>query len=206
MVKQPDRYSSFSTLREHETEGVDYRIRVEARSSPATIIAPHGGFIEPTTSEIALEMASDTFSAYCFEGLRAGRAHHELHITSDRFDEPKARALVSASSIVVAIHGRIDRDDPEASWVGGLDEVLRDVIVQALSEGAFRAVARVKGEPLAGTAAGNICNGGKRNVGVQLEIPRTLRDELAADSERLRRYAASVRQAIRRYMSMLEPS
>lgn len=206
MVKQPDRYSSFSTLREHETEGVDYRIRVEARSSPAAIIAPHGGFIEPTTSEIALEIASDTFSAYCFEGLGAGRAHHELHITSDRFDEPKARALVSASSIVVAIHGRIDRDDPEASWVGGLDEVLRDVIVQALSEGGFRAVARVKGEPLAGTAAGNICNGGKRNVGVQLEIPRTLRDELAADSERLRRFAASVRQAIRRYMSMLEPS
>lgn len=206
MARQPDRYSSFSTLQEHETEGADYRIRVKERSSPVAIIAPHGGFIEPTTSEIALGIASDIFSAYCFEGLGADRAHHELHITSERFDEPQARALVSASLFVVAVHGRTDRDDPETSWVGGLDETLRDLIVQALSEAGFTAVARVKGEPLAGTAAGNICNGGRRSAGVQLEIPRTIRDELAADSERLRRYAASVRQAIDRYMSMLEPS
>ncbi|MEZ2223024.1 poly-gamma-glutamate hydrolase family protein [Rhizobium sp. RCC_161_2] len=204
MARQPDLYSSFSTLREHETESVDYRIRVEERASPVVVIAPHGGFIEPTTSEIAREIASDIFSAYCFEGLGAGRAHHELHIASENFDEPKARVLVAASSIVVAIHGRTDRDAAETSWVGGLDVALRDLIVQALHEGGFKAVARVKGEPLAGTAAGNICNGGKRNAGVQLEIPRAVRDDLAADRDQLKRYAASVRQAINRYLSMLE--
>ena len=204
MARQPDRYASFPMLQEHEVEGVDYRIRIEDRLSPVAIIAPHAGFIEPTTSEVALEIASDIFSAYCFEGLGADRAHHELHITSENFDEPKVRSLLATSSIVVAIHGRMDGDDPEASWVGGLDESLRDLIVQALGEGGFRAVARVKGEPLAGTAAGNICNRGKRNAGVQLEIPRAVRDDLAADRERLSLYAASVRQAISRYLSMLE--
>ncbi|HEX8046800.1 poly-gamma-glutamate hydrolase family protein [Rhizobium sp.] len=204
MKKQPDKYSSFSKLREQEVEGVDYRIRIEERSSPVVVIAPHGGFIEPTTSEIALEVASGAFSAYCFEGLRVDRLHHELHITSDRFDEPKAGSLIATSSIVVAIHGRTDRDDPDTSWVGGLDVALRDLIVQTLGEGGFRAVARVKGEALAGTAAGNICNRGKRNAGVQLEIPRAVRDDLAADREQLKRYAASVRQAFSRYLSMLE--
>ncbi|QND48627.1 poly-gamma-glutamate hydrolase family protein [Rhizobium lusitanum] len=204
MGEQSDWYRSFPALQEQETEGVDYRIRMEDKSSLVAVIAPHGGYIEPTTSEITLEIASGSFSAYCFEGLREGRPHHELHITSECFREPKALALVSAALIVVAIHGRANGDDLETSWVGGLDVVLRDLIVEALSEGGFAVVARVKGEPLAGIGVRNICNQGKRNAGVQIEIPRALRDELAADSEQLRHYATSVREAISRYATMLE--
>jgi phage replication-related protein YjqB (UPF0714/DUF867 family) len=206
MGEQSDWYRSFSALQKGETEGVDYRIRMEEKSSPVAVIAPHGGYIEPTTSDIVLEIASGSFSTYCFEGLKEGRPHHELHITSECFDEPRARALVLASLVVVAIHGRANGDDLKTSWVGGLDVVLRDLIVQALSEGGFAVAARVNGESLAGTRAGNICNRGKRNAGVQIEIPRALRDDLAADRERLSLYAAPVRQAISRYMSMLEPS
>ncbi|MBM7048933.1 MULTISPECIES: poly-gamma-glutamate hydrolase family protein [Rhizobium] len=199
MARQPDRYGSFSALREHKIEGVDYRIRLEDRSSRVAIIAPHGGFIEPATSEIALEIASEHFSFYCFEGLGADRLHHELHVTSEHFDEPMARSLVTKSLVVVAIHGRMDRSDPETTWVGGLDTLLRDLIAQALSQNDFRAVARVKGEALAGTSVGNMCNRGKRNVGVQLEIPRGIRDALISDAEKLKRYAGSVRHAIDQY-------
>jgi phage replication-related protein YjqB (UPF0714/DUF867 family) len=196
MTRQPDRYTSFSALRKQETEGVDYRIHVEDRSSRVAVLAPHGGFIEPATSEIALTIADEKFSLYCFEGLDAARLHHELHITSESFDEPAALSLVANSSIVVAIHGRADRDDPESSWIGGLDLSLRDLIVDALRRDGFAAVARKKGEALAGASAGNICNRGKRQAGVQLEIPRGVRDALMADAEKLNQYASAIRGAI----------
>jgi len=203
VTRQPDRYGSLSALRQHEAEGIDYRIRMEDRSSRVVVIAPHGGFIEPATSQITLEIAAESFSFYCFEGLGADRSHHELHVTSEHFDEPMALNLLSKSTIVVAVHGRTDRDDPDISWVGGLDTVLRDLIVQALRQDGFGADARLKGEALAGTAASNICNRGRRNAGVQLEIPRYVRDALRSDVEKLTRYAGSVRQAIEQYDRVL---
>ncbi|MBN8951826.1 MULTISPECIES: poly-gamma-glutamate hydrolase family protein [unclassified Rhizobium] len=203
MTRPADRYTSFSALREHETEGVDYRIRIEDRSSRVAVIAPHGGFIEPATSEIAMEIAAESFSFYCFEGLSADRLHHELHLTSGHFDEPIGLSLVSQSLIVIAVHGRLDRGDPETSWVGGLDTSLGDRIVQALRQNDFAAVARAKGEALAGAGVGNICNRGRRGAGVQLEIPRHIRDMLLADAGRLRRYAWSVRGAIEQYDRIL---
>jgi len=115
-----DLYGSYAELVAAEQEGVDYRIVLLDRNSPVTIIAPHGGFIEPATSQITLEIAAESFSFYCFEGLATDRSHHELHVTSERFDEPMALGLVSKSPIVVAIHGRTDRGDPETSWVGRL--------------------------------------------------------------------------------------
>ncbi|MBB3385875.1 MULTISPECIES: poly-gamma-glutamate hydrolase family protein [unclassified Rhizobium] len=196
MARLPDRYNSFSALRERETEGVDYRVRVESRSSPVVVIAPHAGFIEPATSEIALAIANGRFSLYRFEGLDPARLHHELHVTSENFDEPIANNLVANSAIVIAIHGRADREDPESSWIGGLDTSLRNLIVEALRRDGFAAVARKKGEALAGASAGNICNRGQRQVGVQLEIPRGVRDALMADAEKLKQYASAIRGAI----------
>jgi len=48
-------------------------------------------------------IAADVFSLYCFEGLVSGR---RLHITSARFDEPRALALVESSDIAIGVHGR----------------------------------------------------------------------------------------------------
>ncbi|PST18024.1 replication protein [Rhizobium sp. JAB6] len=196
MARLPDRYNSFSALRERETEGVDYRIHIEDRSSNVAVIAPHGGFIEPATSEIALAIAEERFCLYRFEGLDAARLHHELHVTSENFDEPIANGLVASSSVVVAVHGRADREDPLTSWIGGLDTALRDGIVRALRLNDFAAAARVKGEALAGASAGNICNRGQRQAGVQLEIPRSVRDILMNDAEKMKRYASAIRGAI----------
>ncbi|NTJ66157.1 poly-gamma-glutamate hydrolase family protein [Agrobacterium rhizogenes] len=196
MTRLPDRYNSFSALCEYETEGVDYRIHIMDRSSPVAVIVPHGGFIEPATSEIALAIADERFSLYRFEGLDPARLHHELHVTSENFDEPIANDLVANSAIVIAVHGRADRDDPQSSWIGGLDVSLRDLIADALRRDGFVAVARKEGEALAGASAGNICNRGQRQVGVQLEIPRRVRDALMADAEKLKQYASAIRGAI----------
>ena len=88
-----DLYDSYADLAAGEAEGIHYRIRVIDRASPIAVVAPHGGRIEAGTSQTAALIAADIFSLYCFEGLVAGR---RLHITSARFDEPRALALVES--------------------------------------------------------------------------------------------------------------
>lgn len=192
-----DRYDSFVTLAANEIEGVDYRIHVDERASPFAIVAPHGGLIEPGTSEIAAAIAADRFSLYCFEGLTKvdGRS---LHITSTRFDEPRALALVSAAEVAIGVHGRKDQGDEASIWVGGLHENLRDAICEALASAGFKAKPVGDGHRLAGRDPANICNRGRCGAGVQLELPRALR--LALDHEVSSRaaLAATVRNALER--------
>jgi phage replication-related protein YjqB (UPF0714/DUF867 family) len=190
-----DRYDSFATLAANEIEGVDYRIRAMERASPIAIVAPHGGLIEPGTSEIAAAIAADRFSLYCFEGLTkvSGKS---LHITSTRFDEPRALALVAASEVVIGVHGRKDRGDEASIWVGGLHESLRDAICEALARTGFKAKPVGEGHRLAGRDPANICNRGRYGAGVQLELPRTCRVGLANEAGRCAALAASVREAL----------
>jgi phage replication-related protein YjqB (UPF0714/DUF867 family) len=192
-----DRYDSFATLAANEIEGVDYRICVTKRASPFAIVAPHGGLIERGTSEIAAAIAADRFSLYCFEGLRQPANGARLHITSTRFDEPRALALVSACEVAIGVHGRKDQGDDASIWVGGLHEILRNAICEALASAGFKAKAVGDGHRLAGRDPANICNRGRRGAGVQLELPKTLRMALyeARDSAA---FAAAVREALER--------
>lgn len=192
-----DQYDSFVTLAAKEIEGVDYRIRVDERDSPIAIVAPHGGLIERGTSEIAAAIAADRFALYCFEGLTkvSGKS---LHITSTRFDEPKALALVSGSEVAIGVHGRKDRDDDASIWVGGLHESLRDAICEALGRSGFKAKPVGEGHRLAGRDPANICNRGRRGAGVQLELPKTLRITLVKEPPDRAAFAAAVRDALER--------
>ena len=99
-----DKYGSFDELRNWEREGVDFSIRVMPRETSASIIAPHGGMIEPGTSDIAAAIAGNDYGLFCFEGLRK-RPHRDLHITSANFREPKCVELVAGCDLVVAVHG-----------------------------------------------------------------------------------------------------
>lgn len=190
-----DRYSSFAQLERGETKGVDYDIRTVRRPSPVAIIAPHGGEIEPGTTSIAEATAGSTFNFYSFIGLKPGRPHGDLHIASTSFDEPKCCAIVENCDIVVAVHGRADRNDPKTVWLGGRFISLRDAIAAALSKASF--VAHAVDGQLAGTASSNICNRGTRAAGVQLELPRSLRDELQKYPTRLFEFSNVIRSAIK---------
>ena len=117
-----DRYRSFADLAAHEKEDLDFRIRSDERHGTAAVIAPHGGGIEPGTSELAEAIAGDDLSFYSFEGLKK-RGNGVLHITSSRFDEPNALALVAASPAAVALHGELDCPD-QVVFLGGLDKEL----------------------------------------------------------------------------------
>jgi phage replication-related protein YjqB (UPF0714/DUF867 family) len=187
-----DKYSGFAQLAAHERLGIDYQIRVHDRGSMVAVIAPHGGRIEPGSSEIATAVADGDLSLYSFEGIRRGRANGDLHITSSRFDEPQALGLIAAVETAIAIHGRADSKDP-AIWVGGRDFKLRDAVIAGLNAAGFEA--RLCVGRLAGTDPANICNRTASGAGVQLELPRSLRDSLLTDPELMQVFAGAVRRA-----------
>ena len=191
-----DRYESFAALAAREIEGVHYRIRVETRPSPIAVVAPHGGWIEPGSSEAATAIAGETHSLYLFESLFRRAKGDGLHITSTRFDEPQALQLVKSAEIVIGVHGRKNGADEASIWVGGLHENLRDDICAALRTAGFRAKAVGEGHPLAGRDPANICNKGSRGAGVQLEMPRALRISFAQDAPHRDAFAAAVRSAL----------
>ena len=80
--------------------------------------APHGGGIEPGTSELAEAIASKELSFYVFEGVKRVE-NGQLHITSTRFDEPVWARLLARAERVIAIH-REDSDETVV-FLGGLD-------------------------------------------------------------------------------------
>lgn len=196
MILQQDKYLSFEDLAAEKIEGIDYQIIAVDRSSPVLIMAPHGGMIEPCTSEIAISIAGSKLSLYRFEGIRRCVPHRELHITSTRFNEPIACALVEGAMTVVAVHGRMDNGDGQTVWVGGLDNRRRDRIADALVHVGFAAEIRQKGQRLAGVAKENICNRGLSKAGTQIEIPQSLRDQLGKDPQRREAFAAAVCKGI----------
>ena len=192
-----DRYLTFADLAANERLGIDYRIRVEDRGSPFVILAPHGGWIEPDTSKIAEEIAGTDLSFYAFEALKNG-PHGGFHITSHRFDEPKAIDLVGRSRTAVAIHGRRD-EGKEAVWLGGRATTL------AIRSALPCATPVSTPNPMRGFPASTqqiSAIGRCPAEGVQLELPRSLRRRLASDAG----IDAAFCDAVRNASSVLPPA
>jgi len=186
-------YRSFDELKSQETEGQDYQVRAQRRNGRVLIMAPHGGKIEPMTSEIAEAIAKDDHSFYSFEGLKA-EGNSTLHIESHLFDEPRALQAIEKADIVLTVHGQLDHKE-EFIMVGGLNVDLRSEIRRQLEGAGFRTRAPTEG--LQGIDPENICNRGRWNGGVQLEISRKVRDSLRTAPDRLQGFADAVRKAIR---------
>ncbi|WP_161633513.1 poly-gamma-glutamate hydrolase family protein [Mesorhizobium erdmanii] len=187
-------YMAFADLAADKTQGVDYAFLVLDRASAVAIVAPHGGWIEYGTSHLATAVAGEDFSLYLFEGLKPKRPHRELHIPSEYFDEKQCVQLVTKAQLAIGMHGRADGDDPETIWLGGLGKELRDAIAVVLEAAGFKAI--TSGHRLPGEHKNNICNRGIGRAGVQLELPKTLRDALVANAERRARFAGAVRKAV----------
>lgn len=166
-----DKYKSFSELAYYEARDIDYRLRSRKCATALAVIAPHGGGIEPGTSELADAIAGLELSFYSFEGIKQ-TANRDLHLTSASFDEPEGVALVTASSGVVALHG--EDSDEEVVFLGGLDKNLGDRLRASLEASGFSVQVHPNSE-LQGIAASNICNRGIGGCGVQLEVSNGLR-------------------------------
>jgi len=172
----PDTYHSFLELKRACTDGVDYRIKMQARGSRILVFSPHAGGIEIGTSELAQAIAGEQFSLYLFEGIRS-TGNDLLHITSTRFDEPDCLRMLENCQTSLALHGCRGRQ--ALIYVGGRDIDLGDRLMTALTAGGFKAQ-RGDGH-LAGKYAKNICNRTRSGKGCQLELSTGLRKQLFED-------------------------
>lgn len=162
-----DHYSSFAELKSEQPHGA-FSIEIADRGSPITIMAIHGGKIEPGTSSLAKRIAGNTFNYYSFSGNKK-RHNWDLHITSTAFDEPAALALASRSALVITIHGCMGRG--AIVYTGGDNVELR----QQLESDLKRAGVKSQPHPIFhGRGNHNICNQGHQR-GLQLELTPRLR-------------------------------
>lgn len=182
-----DRYSSYTALQAMEREGVDYRIEVCRGPSGLAIMAPHGGDIEPGTSEVATALASSDHSLYLFEGTK-DRDNRRLHLASIRFDEPRAVHLARESAMVVTIHGCSEKE--AVVMLGGRHVRLVSRVGGSLLAAGFPVDTRTG---LQGLHPRNLCNCAKGGEGVQIELSSGLRRRLFMDLTRWgRRWTTSV--------------
>jgi phage replication-related protein YjqB (UPF0714/DUF867 family) len=163
----------YGHLAQHYREGVDFAVHIAMRErSEVAVLAPHGGRIEGRTSEIARLIAGDEHRLYLFEGLRTTGDNFDcLHLSSHRFDEPRALDLIAGCDTVVAVHGYA-ASGPDV-LLGGLNERLKREVAGALAGIGFSCL--TDGHRFPGRDPRNICNRGRSGEGVQMELSEELR-------------------------------
>ncbi len=195
-----DKYRDFAELA-RKVDADAYRIRLRESGSRLAVVAPHGGGIEPGTSEVALAIAGDDLSFYLFEGCRS-RGNRDLHLTSTHFDEPRCLALVATAGSVLTVHG--ERSARSCTFIGGRDEAARQAVGATLRQAGF-AVDAGQELRLDGMPEDSLTNLGASRAGVQLELSHGLRGEFFLSltregrrrpTPRLAAFAAAVRAAL----------
>jgi phage replication-related protein YjqB (UPF0714/DUF867 family) len=194
-----DAYSSFAELSRHEKEGIDFRVLLKPGNSGIAVAAPHGGGIEPGTTEIGEAIAADDHAFYTFEGLKLN-GNGKLHLTSTHFDEPVGLGAIKRARSVLTIHGC--GDDRPVVYVGGLDLELKKRMSKAFELAGFTVEEHAG---LMGSDPQNLCNRGTGGGGVQLELSAGLRRLMFVGLSRqgrktttayFEKFVTAVRQAI----------
>lgn len=171
---QNDHYASYTALAKKEIKGKDYEVTVRDNKSDTTIMAIHGGYINPHTSEIAKAIAGKTFNLYLFEGL-SNDPNKNLHISSHRFNDPQVLQLAQFSEKCLSIQGYKGQIDKVC--VGGNDPQFRLEVIEALNDAELPFEVELFCENLEGVHPENIVNKCPYG-GVQLEISSSLRDKM----------------------------
>ncbi|GAB7045813.1 poly-gamma-glutamate hydrolase family protein [Catenuloplanes indicus] len=205
--------TSTSTRKLAAVEHVDwtrrYRRHAAAHGGTAaypdtTILALHGGGIEPGTSELAVAIAGyrpsdDTplsgplYDHWFFEGLRPpGGSNAELHVTSTHCDDPVARSLAGGARRTVSLHGCTAGQAGQpagtaAVLVGGLDLDLKAKLRHRFGLAGITHVDASTVDGLAGTDPDNIANRTCTGTGTQLELTTELRDRMFTENTGARR-------------------
>jgi phage replication-related protein YjqB (UPF0714/DUF867 family) len=177
------------------------------------LVAPHGGGIEPGSSEIMRAVAElGGWAFYDFAGFLRQGNKEALRIASTGFNEPTLTGLLSRAAFVVAFHGASLTGEPVA-YVGGRWKLGRDALSEAINSSwkehgirALDATDSAVSEHLRGLEASNLTNRGRLQEGVQIEFSRGARDLLfppscsrearGRRSKRLRPLARSMGSAI----------
>ena len=168
----PETYRDFSSLVLHSKKGVDYRLSISDLGSSVSIVATHGGGIEPLTGELAKLVAGQDHNVYVFEGLRLG-SNAALRIPPSRFDEMRLRALVKRGHTAVSLDGSAGVE--ETIHLGGKNRRLKRILEAALSKAGYEV--RGPAGPGAAHDPARFYNQSPSG-GVQIELSLALRKEL----------------------------
>jgi phage replication-related protein YjqB (UPF0714/DUF867 family) len=205
-------------------EGVDYARRHRrherfddtlARTDDmpkTTILAPHGGGIEPGTSELCLAVAGYhpanlpqvppagvTYDYWMFEGVRElGNA--ALHVRSTGCDDGVAVSLCAGSLNALSLHGFDPApefpSDEQIVLVGGGNVALKELLLAGLRNANIKRLAAGAGGELDGDDPCNIVNrtllvqpepSTPLGMGAQLELSTPLREAMFTEHSRPRR-------------------
>ncbi len=164
-----EKYNCYEKLSQDQVEGSDYRIRIHHGKTTAAVMVPHGGGIEPGTTEIAEAIAAGDHTFYTFSGIKA-RGNQVLHITSCNFDEPRAVAIAQQAQTLVTVHGC--RENEKIIFLGGRDRNLVMTLERHLAKAGFNARTSSR---FPAVNPRNICNRNRLGRGVQIEISLGLR-------------------------------
>jgi phage replication-related protein YjqB (UPF0714/DUF867 family) len=163
------------------------------------VAAPHGGGIEPGTTEIADAIADEDHAFYSFIGLKV-KGNGRLHLTSRTFDETRWLQLAGSSETVLTLHGC--KGSEPVAYVGGRDEDLKAKLKEALQRAGFATGSHPR---LPGMHPRNICNHGRLGKGAQIELSHGLRRSMFRDltrrekeqtTRRFREFVRAVRRAL----------
>lgn len=193
--------------------GRDFRIGFgDGKIDRCLLIAPHGGGIEPGTSEIMRAVAElGGWAWYDFAGFLRHGNQGALHIPSADFDEPILTRMLPQTSFVVAFHGASESSEPIV-YVGGKWQLGRQTVTDFINaesqDHGIRAMDATKSPSAAhlqGVEDANITNRGRLAEGIQLEFSRGARNSLfppdssrearGRRSDQLRLLAASIHAA-----------
>jgi len=202
-----DRFRNFAALRRHAREDRDFTVETRKGQSGYAIMAPHGGGIEPATAITAAAIAGTDHGYYALKGIRS-RNNGQLHIASERFDEPRALALAKVSHTVITVHGC--SGGQLVVYTGGRDARLRGRVVQYLADIGI-SVDDIPPPSLGGLRRDNLCNQGNSGKGLQMELSAGFRRRLmgpqisrdSAFTPQLRTFAQAIRQALYDHLSSL---
>ncbi len=185
------RYRSFRELQHSEQEGRDYRIlRRSAKTTLIGVMAPHGGWIEPGTTELAAAVAGRDHGFYSFCGLKR-RRNLDLHLPSHLFDERRALDWACRHRLVLTVHGC--RGEGQSIGVGGLEDCLGARLKRDLAQAGFALQPR---SCFPGRHPLNLCNRGFSRRGVQLELSSGLRKALCSEAALFERFVSVVRDRL----------
>lgn len=165
-----------TALRKVEQEGVAYDLAWTITNSPLIVIAPHGGAIEPRTSEITSAIAGTDHTQCQFKGkLPAGQNYPRLHVTSENWDVEECLILIGQRTHALSIHGTSKPD--KVVYIGGRDTATGAELATALRAAGFSVVQPAPAD-IAGTSVQNFVNKDADGAGVQFELTYDLRIEL----------------------------
>jgi phage replication-related protein YjqB (UPF0714/DUF867 family) len=161
--------------------GLDLRITFgDTGIAECLLVAPHGGGIEPGTSELLRAISElGGWAWYEFAGFLRSGNHDALHIASTLFDEPTLLALLQRTNFALTLHGTGDASH-EVVYVGGRWDAGRATIATMINATtAKHGIHAVEGpEYIRGTEPTNLANRGKLGYGIQLEFSRAARNLL----------------------------